>query len=143
MVNGGIHDSIYFLSLIIALAALNCIIFRNITDTYSCVTNVQTPAVPKQTSSNITQKPTTIKLLPAVNVQVPAATTQKPITTKLLPDVNVQAPAAIEQMNTATAQALATLASLTCKPSSNPAPSASQPLPSHVSRPVPIHSFGK
>ncbi|KAJ9056148.1 hypothetical protein DSO57_1035976 [Entomophthora muscae] len=141
---------------------------RNIPDTYSCVTNIQTPAVTEQTSAitvktpaATTQKPTTIKLLTAVNVQASAAnkqihttTTQKPSTTKLLPAANAQTPAitkqmstAIEQMHSATVQAPATLASPTYKPSVNQAlmsqPATYQPLPSHVIRPVPIHSFGK
>ncbi|KAJ9073205.1 hypothetical protein DSO57_1019097 [Entomophthora muscae] len=105
--------------------------------------NVQAPAATKQTSTATTrapaattQKPVTTKLLPAVNVQAPTTTkqmsttaaqapvasTQKPATTKLLPAANTQTLASIKQMPTATAQAPTTLASPTCKPSSNQAP---------------------
>ncbi|KAJ9048365.1 hypothetical protein DSO57_1035745 [Entomophthora muscae] len=98
----------------------------DIPDTYSCVINKLSPAATKQTS--------------AVNMQTTTVTKQKSTT-------NVQTSAAIKQMITATAQAPTTLASLTCKPSSNQAPmgqpATCQPLPFHASRPVPIHSFGK
>ncbi|KAJ9077842.1 hypothetical protein DSO57_1012880 [Entomophthora muscae] len=74
-------------------------------------------------------------------------TTRKPTITKLLPATNSQTLAAIEQMPTDTAQTPTTLASPTCKPSSNQAPmshpATCQPLPSHASRPVPIHYFRK
>ncbi|KAJ9052842.1 hypothetical protein DSO57_1030076 [Entomophthora muscae] len=56
-------------------------------------------------------------------------------------------PAATKQMPTTTAQEPTTLASPTYNPSSNQAPMSQlatcQPLPSHASRPVPIHFFGK
>ncbi|KAJ9084934.1 hypothetical protein DSO57_1019110 [Entomophthora muscae] len=84
----------------------------NIPDTYGCVTNVQAPAVTKQTS--------------AATVQAPTATTQKPTITKLLPTASVQTPSvtkkmsvAIEQMNRTTRQTPITLVSPTCKPFAN------------------------
>ncbi|KAJ9088389.1 hypothetical protein DSO57_1023622 [Entomophthora muscae] len=123
---------------------------RNIPDTYSCVinklspaanvkapiatkqtsaTNVQTSAAIKQIHTSTMRKPAITKRSPAVSmqaptatVQAPAASTQKPATTKLLPAANTQALAAIKQMPTTTAQAPTTLASPTCKPSSNQAP---------------------
>ncbi|KAJ9060304.1 hypothetical protein DSO57_1032204 [Entomophthora muscae] len=149
--------------------------WKTATTKRSPAVSMQAPAATKKTSTSTVQAPTvhaqnpvTTKLLPAATKQMSTATTQKPVTTKLLPAVNMQAPAATEQMFAATAQApaatkllpaanmqmlaataqaLTTLASPTCKPSSNQAPmgqpATCQPLPSHASRPVPIHSFGK
>ncbi|KAJ9083675.1 hypothetical protein DSO57_1032358 [Entomophthora muscae] len=52
-----------------------------------------------------------------------------------------------KQMSATTTQKPATLASPTCKPSANQEPMSQpancHPLPSHASRSVPIHSFGK
>ncbi|KAJ9082917.1 hypothetical protein DSO57_1000219 [Entomophthora muscae] len=132
---------------------------RNIPDTYSCVinklspaanvkapiatkqtsaTNVQTSAAIKQIHTATMQKPAITKRSPDVSmqaptatVQAPAASTQKPATTKLLPAANTQALAAIKQMPTATTQAPTTLASPTCKPSSNQAPMG-QPATCHL-----------
>ncbi|KAJ9061216.1 hypothetical protein DSO57_1022767 [Entomophthora muscae] len=100
--------------------------FRNIPDTFSCVTN---------------------KLPPTANVKAPATTKQTSAVTEQISATNTQTLAAIKWMPTTTAQAPTTLASPTCKPSSNQAPMSQpatcQPLPSHAIRPVPIHSFGK
>ncbi|KAJ9077272.1 hypothetical protein DSO57_1018345 [Entomophthora muscae] len=46
---------------------------RNITETYSCVTNAQTPAVTKQIHTATTQKP-------AANTQTPTAIEKMPTT---------------------------------------------------------------
>ncbi|KAJ9051233.1 hypothetical protein DSO57_1039163 [Entomophthora muscae] len=100
---------------------------QNITDTYSCVTSAQTPAVTKKTSAATMQKPTTTKPLPTFNLQVSIAIKQMSTTTMKKPTATKLLPTAIEQMHTATAQAPATLASPTCKPSANQA-SMSQPV---------------
>ncbi|KAJ9078349.1 hypothetical protein DSO57_1007386 [Entomophthora muscae] len=88
---------------------------RNIPDTYSCVINKLSPAATKQTSATNMQTSAAIK-------QIHIASMWKPTTTKLLPVANTQTLAAIKQMPTATAQAPTTLASPTCRPSSNQAP---------------------
>ncbi|KAJ9078436.1 hypothetical protein DSO57_1006563 [Entomophthora muscae] len=130
-------------------------------------TNVQTSAIIKQIHTATCGSPpqprvhllsTCRQPLPqktsTATAQAPAATSQKPVTTKPSPAATKQTSAAntqtlttIKQMPIATAQALNTLTSPTCKPSSNQAPmgqpATCQPLPSHASRPVPIHFFRK
>ncbi|KAJ9074012.1 hypothetical protein DSO57_1010568 [Entomophthora muscae] len=114
--------------------------FRNIPDTYSCVTNKLSPTVNVKALTATKQKFTANVQTSAITEQIHSTTTRKPTTTKLLPT-------AIEQMPIATAQAPTTLTSPTCKPSSNQAsmsqPAICQPLPSYSSRPVSIHSFEK
>ncbi|KAJ9073285.1 hypothetical protein DSO57_1018167 [Entomophthora muscae] len=109
--------------------------------------NVQAPTATKQVSAATAQAPAATKQMSTATARAPATSTQKPATTKLLPSANTQVLAAIKQMPTVTAQVPTTLASPTCKPSSNQAPmgqpATCQPLPSHASRPVPIYSFGK